>query len=48
MPLTFDPVTNKWYATDVNADTTGAALAALETEVNQIKAALREAGIIKP
>lgn len=31
-----------------NADTTGATLAALETEVNQVKQALRDLGLMSP
>jgi hypothetical protein len=37
-----------WPKQPANADTAGATLAQLETEVNELKQALRNAGIIAP
>lgn len=48
MALTFDFVKRQWYNAPANADTTGLAVGAVETEVNQLKAALRDAGVIVP
>lgn len=48
MALTFDFATRQWYNGPANPDTSGNAAAGNENEINELKATLRDAGVIVP